>query len=142
MARTRRKDVKDLDVIREITRERRPCAECPFLRTSPKGWLGPHESSTEILQLVHYDGKFPCHMAVNAISKLQDCDTLTAVEVAPHCAGSLAYRNNTLKRGADEEMAREMEVVGKRSDVFRTPMEVQLHHDGKIRPILPPGFPT
>lgn len=124
-----------------------PCNECPFRRTSWKGYVGPHASANEILTLVHYDGKFPCHVAANKEAEKPENRDKEFAEVAMspkvvHCVGSLAYRNNTCKRPSPHypEMTAQQEAAGKRDDVFRDPMEMMQYHDGQITQILPPGM--
>jgi hypothetical protein len=39
-----------------------PCRACPFRKNSLKGYTGPHKHMSEILTIIHYNGKFPCHM--------------------------------------------------------------------------------
>lgn len=134
------------DVLRRITGSdvqpcREPCPECPFKRTSDQGNIGPHKHSSEILDIVHRDGKFPCHLLRNAVQRLQRTDDVTAIELSPHCVGSLAYRNNTCKLGSDPQMQQEMDAVGRRDDVFADPIEMQLHHDGEAAYVGLPGMP-
>lgn len=116
------------------------CKECPFRVKSLKGYVGGHESFNEILALVHFHQKFPCHMKVNALQLADDLEFDEAVEQAPHCAGALAYMNATCIRPRDKELQDQCDVVGRREDVFRTPMEGMLYHDGKITPLLPSGI--
>lgn len=61
---------------------KKPCAECPFLRTSVRGWLGPWKPMELILSLSI--SSFPCHLTI----------TDPPTEDLRSCAGAAIFLNN------------------------------------------------
>jgi len=117
-----------------------PCNECPFRRKSMAGYIGGHEHVVEILNIIHADGKFPCHKHVNTIvtrkmeeENYEDKDDAfdEALDEAPFCTGALAYANNTCKEIRDPAGAPFVAEIGKRDDVFANNVEMQAHHHGR-----------
>ncbi len=104
-----------------------PCKECPFRRESAPGWLGAHESSTEIVGLVNADRAFPCHLAVNALVE-DGTEFSDAVQEAHHCVGALAFMNNSCKLSRNPEIKAQQREVGRRPDCFAFPHELVQHH--------------
>lgn len=113
---------------------REPCAQCPFRRTSLRGYVGGHSNVSEITNLVWNDRKFPCHMDVTRILEKQHiADTgeelpIAVVDEAQHCAGALALLNNAYKRSRDKSVSAAQKLIGKRADVFNRPEEMQAYH--------------
>lgn len=127
-----------------------PCKQCPFKKTSMRGYTGPHKHFVEILQIVHKDGKFPCHMRVNAIlekarekrGRAEGEETKKefdkAWDKAPFCTGALAYANNTCKLVRHPSGAPHADRIGERDDVFQDAVEAQVYHHGErdVREIM------
>ena len=107
-----------------------PCNDCPFRRNSLPGWLGNHESSEEITDILNLDLKFPCHMHVNFL--MGEDESLMSFEEAcsqaRHCVGGLAFMNNKCKLSQDKEIAALQKEVGKRDDCFAMANEMIRHH--------------
>lgn len=103
-----------------------PCVECPFRRTALPGWLGDHKTSQEIIEMIRFDGFFPCHMKVTALADRIAWEE--AVVRAPHCAGALAFMNNTHKLSRDPGTAFLQGLMGKRDDCFASDAEMREHH--------------
>ncbi len=40
---------------------KKPCNECPFMKTSAKGWLGEHEAG-DFIEFMNAEVSFPCHL--------------------------------------------------------------------------------
>lgn len=95
-----------------------------------RGWLGAHENVREIINIIQFDGEFPCHVDVNRICDEDELPFEDAIEFAQLCAGSLAFLNNQLKLSRNASVRRAQDKVGKREDVFQWPHEMEAHHDG------------
>jgi hypothetical protein len=104
-----------------------PCKECPFRRASMPGWLGDHATSQEIVNIVQFDGFFPCHMRVSRLVNL-GVPFPTAAAEAEHCIGALAFMNNSCKVSRDPDIARQQQEVGRREDCFSWSFEMTEHH--------------
>lgn len=81
----------------------RPCAECPWLRTSAPGWLGPLDAE-EWVALAHSDQPIACHTTIVDAGEdgIGDWDD----PLIRQCKGAAIYRANVLKRPRDPEVAR------------------------------------
>jgi hypothetical protein len=121
----------------EIPQEN-PCKECPFRKDSLRGYTGPYENMAEILAIVHFNGKFHCHMRVTALTK-SGMSLENAGTQAAWCTGALAHMNNSCKRIEDQSVVNAAKMIGRRDDVFANPMEAMQYHDGNIRALMPPG---
>lgn len=108
-------------------KKKEPCKECPFRRSSPAGWLGEHETSQEIANIVLFDGFFPCHMEVTKETE-KGVPFDEAVQTSSSCIGSLAFMNNQFKRSRDHAIAKEQDQVGQRDDCFKFAVEMRAHH--------------
>ena len=77
---------------------KKPCAECPFRRTSTQGYLGPWDSPESLIQAAHSDfgGGFACHLTVKQNGSW---------EGAQVCAGSLLSANKSFKLYSDPELS-------------------------------------
>lgn len=104
-----------------------PCVECPFRRTSLPGWLGNHKTSKEIVDMIRFDGFFPCHTQVNELIR-RDVTFDEAVVRAAHCVGALVFMNNTCKLSRDPATAFKQGQVGRRDDCFSSDAEMREHH--------------
>lgn len=87
---------------------RPPCRECPFLKKSLRGWLGP-DTPEKVWAKVHSDGPYgyPCHMDTEqAIADGSDLMDPNSVE---QCVGAILHAKKTGKRYSDKfkEAARE-----------------------------------
>lgn len=75
---------------------RPPCAECPFLKSCVKGWLGADTPQQVWLQ-VHNENEFgyPCHMdAAKVTAEKGDLQDPNSTE---QCAGALLHASKTFK---------------------------------------------
>lgn len=95
---------------------KRPCVECPWVRSSTAGHLGPH-TPEEWVELAHQDGPIACHMTI-------DHDEQDWTELR-QCAGSAIFRANVYKTPRHPNVA-----VGKRDEklVFSWDDEFIAHH--------------
>jgi len=105
-----------------------PCAECPFRRKAPAGYIGAHDAVEEITDIVLSDGRFPCHMEVTKRTERGE-KFERAVWTAPVCAGSAALLSNMIKRSRMREVSILQDALGKRDDVFARPEEMHSHHN-------------
>jgi hypothetical protein len=125
-----------------------PCRECPFLRTSLRGYVGGHDDIMEIFQLISHDRAFPCHMETNKIKKhllktMGDADDdplgITdeqayemAVLEAEHCVGALIFMNQSAKRSRDPRITELQDAVPETDPrVLGNARELMEHHRSK-----------
>lgn len=111
---------------------RKPCRECPFLRTSAPGWLGPFSSrlggdvaDPEAFLSSFADGerRLPCHMAWERDHDADEVET---------CVGSLIYLRNHAKLPRDRALHAELETVEPDTGlVFLHRAEFCAHHLGE-----------
>ena len=71
------------------------CKECPFRRTSLKGWLGPWKSAREIREQAFSEAGLACHMQLHKSHE---------VGGAPVCTGALVCANKSAKLYRDEDL--------------------------------------
>lgn len=114
-----------------MKRTKKPCVDCPFRRESPPGWIGAHENVREIINIVVFDGYFPCHREVNKLTEEQGWTFEHAVGEAPYCDGALKFMNNQFKRSTDDEILALQKESGKSEEIFQWPQQMEVHHDKK-----------
>lgn len=80
---------------------RPPCKECPFLKKSLPGWLGP-DTPQNVWAKVHSDGPFgyPCHMDAEKV-KADDGD-LQDPDSVEQCVGAILHASKTCKMYEDK----------------------------------------
>lgn len=81
----------------ERTAASQPCRECPFRRTSMKGYLGPWPNPEEIIRQAFSEAGFTCHMTIN------DRKNPNKYRV---CTGSLVCANKSAKLYRDHNLQR------------------------------------
>lgn len=112
-----------------------PCAECPFRRTSTRGWLGADDPE-HFVQVSAGGSDLPCHMDIDYTKK----DWLEKQEPdAPLCVGSLQFQNNWMSLSRLPHVAEAQREVGDNPRVFDNPEEFLIHHkvgvhDGPTEP--------
>jgi hypothetical protein len=104
----------------------RPCAACPFRRTSPPGWLGSWDGPGQLLWSLGRT-PFPCHLTISAEGQSFDDDGLQG------CAGAAIFLNSKLERSRCPETAcHQRELAGApdhvKAEVFANTMEFCQHH--------------
>lgn len=70
------------------TPTRKPCNECPWLRSSVRGHIGPHDPD-QWVEMAHADGPIACHKTIDYDG--QDWSELR------QCGGSAIFRANVYK---------------------------------------------
>lgn len=114
-----------------------PCAECPFRRTSIRGWLGA-DHPEHFLEMTLKGADMPCHMDID----YSDKEWQTTQEPdAPMCVGALQFQNNWLSLSRNPEVAEAQRAVGNNRNVFDTPEQFMIHHKwnthfGPVEPSL------
>jgi hypothetical protein len=102
-----RKFTCDTDRRKTSRQHTKPCAGCPWLRTSLEGYLG-NNSPERWIQIAHGEHYIDCHNTTNQ-----------------QCAGAAIYRANVCKSVKDE---RALTLPPDEESVFATPMEFLAHH--------------
>ena len=80
-----------------------PCFDCPWVRTSAAGWLGPFNAE-EWLQIAHSDIAIACHMTLGDGDEGDEPSGWDTPGVL-QCAGAAIYRSNVHKDPRDPEVA-------------------------------------
>lgn len=112
-----------------------PCAECPFRRTSVRGYLGA-DNPEHFVQTAAGGSDLPCHMDID----YTDPDWLKTQEPdAPLCVGSLQFQNNWLSLSRLPHVAEAQRELEGNPRVFDNPEEFLIHHkygrwDGPTEP--------
>lgn len=75
----KRRFVSDEQAVKTASQHRKPCADCPFARTSLAGWLGAH-TREEWVAMIHGEAWINCHCTTNQ-----------------QCAGAAIFRANVIK---------------------------------------------
>lgn len=91
-----------------------PCPECPFRRTSTRGWLGEGRLDYAKTYMQHAlgDHDISCHM-----------------QTANSCAGLATFRRNICKTPRDPQVAAVTQAVQPdRETIFATPQQFLDHH--------------
>lgn len=96
----------------------RPCNECPWLRTSVPGYLGP-SSAEEWIEMAHGETPIACHMTIEHDG--QDWSELR------QCAGAAIFRANVCKTPRHPMVAR---AKPNTEAVFSWNDEFLEHHEG------------
>jgi hypothetical protein len=85
-----------LDSLPEATKV--PCNECPWVRTSAPGWLGPY-TAREWVALAQSDSPIACHTTITE-------DGQWDTPGIRQCKGAAIYRANVLKSPRHPNVAR------------------------------------
>lgn len=101
----------------------KPCAECPWVRTSAPGWLGPH-TAQEWVALAHGEQPIACHTTITEAD--DDGNGDWSHPQIRQCAGAATYRANVGKLPRRPDIARGTPDT---ETVF-TWGEFEEHHDG------------
>jgi hypothetical protein len=106
-----------------------PCGECPFTKTSMKGWLGDvYEDATDLHRVVMSEFPFPCHQA-----QTDDVVTIdkSGNEDNPLCAGALLYmrKNGKLPRNPQLKSAMDSISSSKMDNILSVPEFIQHHKE-------------
>lgn len=116
-----------------IFKRTKMCAECPFRKKAPPGWLGPW-TVDEIEEFLRFDGDFICHVEVK---KLQSKGmTPPEIEInGQHCVGMLRYMNGSCKRSRGPEKYQAQKKLEKIEDQpVIEPWKFREHHESLSKP--------
>jgi len=81
---------------------RKPCKQCPFRRTSARGWLGPWSPTDLLLSLK--STPFPCHLTIKEDNQSVDDPSLQG------CAGAAIFLNQKIERSRCQETAQHQDL--------------------------------
>lgn len=104
-----------------MLRTKKPCAECPFRKEAPAGWLGPW-TVEGILSQIMSEAPLYCHSTV-----------VNTGELAPGtqvCTGALVCANRSAKLYRDPELAQLAGSVDAGIDCMNA-HEFRKHHGGE-----------
>src|SRR5689334_24835002 len=91
-------------------RHTKPCAECPWRRIHPAGWLGGYPPE-QFVQQIQFDG--PPH----------SCHRTDHMKPPSMCAGALIFMKNSIKSANHPSYGDALSKVEKDSAVFNWPHE-------------------
>lgn len=94
-------------------KRRKPCNECPFLKSAPKGFLGGN-TPEHLQRVAHAETGVHCHKE-NGKSHLKKLTDEKFFEKAHVCVGSLIHANMSHKLYRNEELRKFQELVPQRS---------------------------
>jgi hypothetical protein len=102
----------------------KPCAQCPWRRTSLAGWLGD-STPQEFMAQADSDTRMPCHIHID----YERDDWQEQVERGPRCAGHAIFLKNRCKLPYDPGLrAFVATVLQDPQTVFQWPHEFIEHH--------------
>lgn len=108
----------------------KPCPECPYRKTSLRGWLGESWSNPQrFLTQLDIPQLHPCHMSVEWDS--DEIEDEIDLDDKPICAGAIHFMNNSFKRSRYPEVLVLQEKLGKSDEVFKNTMDFIQHHQIK-----------
>ncbi len=98
---------------------RKPCNQCPFLKTAPEGWLGNEKSTQIIKSTIESNEVFYCHKTVDYTE-----NDGTVTDKTKVCAGSILLhkkegRPNFLYRLLDDKITGELLIVNSAKEFIR-----------------------
>jgi hypothetical protein len=103
----------------------KPCAECPWLKCSARGYLGADDPEHFYRVSVPQESEMPCHMEID----YEDPDWQeTQLPTVDLCAGNLIYLRNHMKKPRKRHLADAWEKVEKSPHVFSWAIEFFQHH--------------
>lgn len=105
-----------------MLRTKKPCAECPFRKEAPAGWLGPWEGPEEIIQQAFSEAGLMCHSTV--------VNTGVIAPGTQVCTGSLQCANASAKSYRNDELRELADDAGKNEDVMNA-FDFRKHHGGE-----------
>lgn len=86
----------------------KPCSECPWRRTAPRGWLGLGLKPEYYIEGAHGEAWIHCHMTA-----------------AHQCAGAAIYRSNVCKEPRNKTYLR---LPRDHKTIFSSATEFLKHH--------------
>ena len=101
-----------------MIRTKKPCSECPFVKGSLQGWLGPWTAPNFIRQLMSEDGQM-CHSTIT-----EDGVITPGTQI---CTGGLICANKSAKSYRNPDLRKLQEEVGKDDNVM-TAFEFKQYH--------------
>jgi hypothetical protein len=104
---------------------KKPCAECPFKRTSMRGYLGADDVEHFYDRFKH-DQVMECHLTVDYDREDKTYLEQIADGEVSYCAGALIMMANQLKRTRDPDRPI---MEPDRDNVFTWEKEFTEHHD-------------
>lgn len=111
----------------------KPCAACPWRKTSARGWLGA-STPLQFLAQAESETKMPCHCAIDYDDPDWEVSQLPA---APRCAGHAVYLRNRCKLPNDPELRKFRDTVEPDMEaIFSRPEDFVAHHGGDTSRVM------
>ena len=119
-----------------MIQHKKPCSQCPFRRTSAKGWLGGL-TPDEFKWLADSDSYMVCHKAANEPHPYTGApgpgvDYSHPDHTLPQCAGRAIYWANQCKQPRDRTQGLLMLPKDVKT-VFERPFEFLQHHKSSYK---------
>jgi hypothetical protein len=107
-----------------VLRHKTPCAECPWRRVHPAGWLGGYEPEA-FVQQIQFDGPpLPCHRTIPPGLNMDTDDSKVSM-----CAGALIFMKNSCKAAYNPGYGDALSQVERDPvNVFQWPQEFLDYH--------------
>lgn len=104
--------------------KKKPCKACPFLKTSPRGYLGGH-TVEEFMTRWRSEQIMECHTTVDYESDVHYLDQILTGDHVHSCAGASIMMTNDCKL----PRRRDYPKLPGSDKVFRNPAEFTEYHD-------------
>lgn len=109
------------------------CNECPFRKNSLRGWLGP-DSPEEVIQKVHGEGGYVCHMSIAGKPQMDDSGLVDGTKYGHQCIGAIQHASVSCKRYRQPDLEKlRLELKDEdKSNILNYP-EFIAHHTLKLK---------
>ena len=104
------------------------CKDCPFKKTSAKGWLGSHNTD-HFINIIESDLKLPCHNTMDKNAGFISNENIEKSKKMRQCAGMLFMMNNCGKRSKNKKVSEWQDQVGKNDNAFAHKSFFKSHHE-------------
>lgn len=106
---------------------KKACKDCPWRKTSAKGWLGGQEPEL-FTSLIEMGEKLPCHKTLKGNVSLDEARNDDSIK---HCYGALTTMKNSCKLSSNPEIAEQVKKVERDSNFFQFFGQFLNHHRGE-----------
>jgi hypothetical protein len=115
----------------------KPCNDCPWRKTSARGWLGPMPAA-DWIRLASSDEPIACHATIDAD---ENGDGDWSNPRMRQCKGAAIYRRNTGKSPRNADDARHSSEPD-REHIFTSPKDFMEHHRASMEDLFTSPAPV
>lgn len=103
---------------------KKPCPDCPWRKTSLKGWLGDQEPEL-FTDIIKSGSKLPCHKTQSKSMNLNELDKDDSVL---HCTGALITMKNNCIRSRNPDIAKLQDKLKQDDEFFSKLSDFEKYH--------------